>query len=75
MNVIRLEVKQVAEMRAMLHELANVFTGILISSGLLAQKLDGTGEAGLARDVCDLGGRGSELVRQARALLIEASAT
>lgn len=70
-----LEVERVAQMRAMLHELANVFTGILISGALLAQKLEGSAEATHAANLCDLGERGSGLVRQTRALLLGASAT
>jgi len=69
-----LEVVRVAEMRSMLHELANVFTGILITSGLLAEKLKGNDEAKFAQSLSDLGERGSGLVHDARALLLGALA-
>jgi len=58
----------------MLHELANVFTGILITSGLLAQSLGDSDQARFAQSICELGERGSGLVREARALLIGALA-
>jgi uncharacterized protein with GYD domain len=71
---VLLETERVAEMRAMFHELANVFTGILVTSGLLAQKLENSDQAGVARSLCELGERGSGLVREARAILLGAFA-
>ena len=68
---IVLEVERVREMRGVLHELANVFTGVLVTGGVLAQTLQGTDEAGRAASVCNLGERGAELVRRMRAILLE----
>jgi hypothetical protein len=71
---ILLEIERVAEMRSMFHELANVFTGILITSGLLAEKLAESEDEKFANALLDLGERGSGLVREARALLLGAFA-
>ncbi|HUO59445.1 MAG TPA: hypothetical protein VMU24_02180 [Candidatus Acidoferrales bacterium] len=73
LHPIVLEVERVREMRAVLHELANVFTGILVAGGVLAQKLQGTDFADRAASLCDLGERGAELSRRTRALLLGTS--
>ena len=52
-----------------MHELSNVTTGILISSGLLAQLLTGDKRRRYCEQINEAGERSAALVRQARALL------
>ncbi len=58
-------------MRFLLHELANVFTGILVKGGLLHQELDGDLRQRFVAEICSGGERGAVLVHDARAWLIE----
>lgn len=59
------------ELRKILHELANLFTAILITSGLLQMK---SGDAECcerySRELLETGERGAVLVREARSILI-----
>jgi signal transduction histidine kinase len=57
------------ELRKLMHELSNVTTGILISSGLLAQLLAGDTRRRYCEQINEAGERTAALVRQARALL------
>lgn len=57
------------ELRKLMHELSNVTTGILISSGLLAQLLIDDKRIRYCEQINEAGERSAVLVRQARALL------
>jgi hypothetical protein len=62
------------ELRRTLHELANLFTAILITSGLL--KLAGSDAERLerySRELLESGERGAVLVREARSMLTPAA--
>ncbi len=61
------------QVRAALHELATVFTGLLVTSGLLRSTLE-TGKAlEYADGICELGERGATLVRELRRMLPQES--
>ncbi len=60
-------------MRLLLHELANVFTGILVKGGLLHQELEGDARQRFVEEICSGGERGAALVHHGRVLLIEAA--
>ena len=62
----------VQSMRHCLHELANVFTGVMLSSGLLGQYLEGGSLQHYATDITEGGERGSALVRELRSQLLAA---
>ena len=67
---ILLRDEQVKRLRSILHELANLFTGVLIAGGLLTHNLKGTSNSGYAEGICGLGERGSQLIREAREVLL-----
>lgn len=57
------------ELRKLIHELSNVTTGLLISSGLLTKLLAGDQRCRYSEQINQAGERTATLVRQARALL------
>ena len=59
-------------MRHRLHELANVFTGVMIAGGLLSQYLEGGSLQHYAADICEGSERGCALVREIRSQLLAA---
>ena len=67
-----LDSSQVKAMRCLMHELANVLTGVMISGGLLAQYLEGNALGHYAEGVCDGCERGCGLVRELRSQLLAA---
>jgi hypothetical protein len=68
-----LETGEVHAMRHRLHELANVFTGVMIAAGLLSQHLAGGSLQHYAADICEGSDRGCVLVREIRSQLLAAS--
>jgi hypothetical protein len=60
----------VLAMRHNLHELANVFTGVMLAGGLLAQFLEAGSLQHYASNICESGERGSALVREIRSQLL-----
>jgi hypothetical protein len=62
----------VRAMRFRLHELANVFTGVMIAGGLLSQYLEGGSLQQYAADICEGSERGSALARELRSQLLAA---
>ncbi len=70
---IVLETSEVQAMRHRLHELANVFTGVMIAAGLLSQHLAGGSLQHYAADICEGSDRGCVLVREIRSQLLAAS--
>jgi nitrogen-specific signal transduction histidine kinase len=68
-----LENGEVQAMRHRLHELANVFTGVMIAAGLLSQYLEGGSLQHYATDICEGSDRGCVLVREIRSQLLAAS--
>jgi len=68
-----LETSEVQAMRHRLHELANVFTGVMIAAGLLSQFLDGGSLQHYAADICEGSDRGCTLVQEIRSQLLAAS--
>jgi hypothetical protein len=64
---------EVKLLRHLLHEMANVFTGILVTGGLLHQALKGDLRQRYTGEVCAGGERGADLVRQARQVLLATS--
>jgi hypothetical protein len=67
-----LDGKDVLKVRHCLHELANVFTGVMIASGLLGQHLEGGSLEHYATDIGAGSERGSALVREIRRHLLDA---
>jgi hypothetical protein len=65
-----LEQGAVHAMRRCLHELANVFTGLMIAGGLLAQRPELESLQRYVTDLCDGSERGSALVRELRSQLL-----
>ena len=63
---------EVQTMRHRLHELANVFTGVVIAGGLLSQYLEGGSLRQYAADICEGSERGCALVRELRSQLLAA---
>jgi hypothetical protein len=59
-------------MRDRLHELANIFTGVLIAGGLLSQYLDAGPLRHYATDIAEGSERGSALIRELRSQLLAA---
>ena len=57
------------ELRRLMHELSNITTGILISSGLLAQLLSGDDRCRYCQQINEAGERTATLIRRARSLL------
>jgi hypothetical protein len=62
----------VQSMRHNLHELANVFTGVMIAGGLLSQHLRAGSLQHYASSICESSERGSDLVREIRSQLMAA---
>lgn len=62
----------VRAMRHRLHELANVFTGVMIAGGLLSQNLEGGSLERYASNICEGSERGCALVRDIRSQLLAA---
>ena len=73
LDTIVLDSTQVVAMRRLLHELANVLTGVMISGGLLSQYLEGQTLAHYACGVCEGCERGCNLVRELRGVLLAAA--
>lgn len=71
-EAILLQRRTIQAMRQQLHELANVFTGVMIAGGLLSQHLAGGVLCGYAKDICESSERGCALVRQLRQQLMTA---
>jgi len=59
-------------LRLRLHELANVFTGVIIAGGLLCNRLQGEDLRRYAADICEGSERGCELVSELRSRLLAA---
>ena len=59
-------------MRHCLHELANVFTGLMIAGGLLSQHPEMESLQHYVTDLCEGSERGSALVRELRSQLLAA---
>lgn len=57
------------QLRRILHELSNLTTGVLISTGLLTQFLRGDERQRYVENIADAGERSAALLREARALL------
>jgi nitrogen-specific signal transduction histidine kinase len=62
----------VKAMRYRLHELANVFTGVMIAGGLLSQHLEAGSLRCYASNICEGSERGCALVRELRSQLLAA---
>jgi nitrogen-specific signal transduction histidine kinase len=71
-GTIVLDSSQVQTMRRLIHELANVLTGVMISGGLLSQYLEGNALRSYASGVCEGCERGGVLVRELRSQLLAA---
>jgi len=71
-GLVILDSSGVRDMRHRLHELANVFTGVMLSSGLLGQYLEGSPLQHYATDIMEGGERGSAMVRELRSQLLAA---
>jgi hypothetical protein len=69
---VTLESSEVRAMRHRLHELANVFTGVMIAGGLLSQCMKDGPLRNYVTDVCDGSERGAALVREIRSQLLAA---
>jgi nitrogen-specific signal transduction histidine kinase len=67
---IQLGVEEVRHLRHVLHELANVLTGMMVTGGLLHQALKGDLRQRYTGEICTGGDRGAELVREAREVLM-----
>ncbi len=70
---VELGEEEVRNLRHLLHEMANVFTGILVTGGLLHQALEGDLRQRYTGELCTGGERGAALVRQAREVLLAPS--
>jgi nitrogen-specific signal transduction histidine kinase len=71
-SAVVLDSCEVQAMRHRLHELANVFTGVVIAAGLLSQYLEGGSLRQYAADICEGSERGCSLVRELRSQLLAA---
>jgi hypothetical protein len=60
---------EVRELRQVLHDLSSVFTGILVSGGLMNMALAGDKRERYATEICEGAERGAALVRRARSVL------
>lgn len=69
---VMLDSEGVRLMRHRLHELANVFTGVMIAAGLLSQYLEGGSLRLHASNICEGSERGCGLVREIRSQLLAA---
>jgi hypothetical protein len=72
LGTIVLDSSQVKAMGRLMHELANVLTGVMISGGLLAQYLEGNALRHYAAGVCEGCERGCGVVRELRSQLLAA---
>jgi hypothetical protein len=70
---VKLGAEEVRQLRHLLHEMANVFTGVLVAGGLLQQALRGDSRQRYSDDICSGGDRGAVLVREARQILLAPS--
>ena len=70
---VELSETEVRTIRMALHEIANVFTGMMLSGGLLQHALKGDLRERYAAEICGAGERGSKLVREARGVLVARS--
>lgn len=68
-----LQPAQIEAMREQLHELANIFTGVMIASGLMLKTLQQTPLGASASTLCGECERGRRLVGQLRNLLRDAA--
>lgn len=71
-GAVLLDGAEVSAMRKRLHDLANVFTGIMIAGGLMAQYLEDSSLRSYADDICEGSERGCILVREIRSQLLAA---
>jgi hypothetical protein len=71
-ELVVLDSSSVKAMRHRLHELANVFTGMMIAAGLLSQYLEAGSLGQHAKDIAEDGERGCALVRELRSQLLAA---
>jgi hypothetical protein len=71
-GAVVLDSSEVQTMRHRLHELANVFTGVVIGAGLLSQYLERESLRQYATDICEGSERGCALVRELRSQLLAA---
>jgi nitrogen-specific signal transduction histidine kinase len=71
-STVILDGSEVEAMRHRLHELANVFTGVMIASGLLSQYLESSSLRQYASDICEGSERGCTLVCELRSQLLAA---
>lgn len=72
-SAVELGTEDVRRLRHLLHEMANVFTGVLVSGGLLQQALRGDRRQRYCDEICSSGDRGAVLVREARQILLAPS--
>jgi hypothetical protein len=72
LGTILLDGSQGEAMRLLLHELANILTGVMISGGLLSQYLESQPLAHYAAGVCEGCERGCDLLRELRGVLVSA---
>jgi len=72
MGVFILDEGAAQAMRHCLHELANVFTGLMIASGLLLQRPEMESLQHHLANLCEGSERGSALVRELRSQLLAA---
>jgi hypothetical protein len=69
---ISLDISEVQAMRHRIHELANVFTGVMIAGDLLYQHLAAESLRPYASHICEGSARGCVLVREIRSQLLAA---
>ena len=62
--------EEVKHLRHLLHELANVLTGVMVTGGLLHQALKGDLRQRYTAEICTGGDRGALLVCEAREVLL-----
>lgn len=72
LGIVVLDASDVQAMRHSLHELANVFTGVMIATGLLSQRLDEGPLRSYATNISEGTERGCVLVREMRSRLLTA---
>ncbi len=70
---VELGTDDVRQLRHLLHEMANVFTGVMVSGGLLQQALRGDQRQRYSNEICNGVERGAVLVREARQILLAPS--
>ena len=71
-KLVVLDSSNVQAMRHRLHELANIFTGVMIANGLLSQYLEAGSLEHYVKDIAEGGERGCALVRELRSQLLAA---